>query len=118
MLLLKVVLFCFSACDSLREVAAFSILHNDFELVILCDVDLTKVDNIGMVQVLQDLGFFDSFFFLFGGHVLNIHFLNNELLVGVLVLHKVGLPESSLAQQLFSGVNLVLAFNHFDFHHC
>ncbi len=48
--------------------------------------------------------------------MVDVHLLDHQILVVLLLPHQVGLPERALAQQPLSDVYFVLGFNHSHLH--
>ena len=47
-------------CDGFRKISTLSILHYNFEFILFGDVDFDKLDDIGMIEISEDLCFFDG----------------------------------------------------------
>jgi hypothetical protein len=62
MIFLKELLLIPARTDRLRYIATFSILHDNLQLVVFRPVDIHKSDDVGVMKVAQQLGFFDYLF--------------------------------------------------------
>jgi len=73
-ILFSILIFGF---NSALKVSTVSEIHDDTQLALLCFVNLSESNNIGMLKYLQNFGLtqcFPSFLFT---HVLNINLLDN-----------------------------------------
>jgi hypothetical protein len=84
--------------DGFGEVSALGKFHDDFEFVLFGDVDFDKFDDVGMVKVFEYLCFLDGLVSLLLGHVIDVHFLDDQKLIISFSLDEVGLAESTLTQ--------------------
>jgi hypothetical protein len=55
----KLFVFLFVS-DRFGEIPTFSIFHDNFEFILFGDVDLNKFDDIGVIEIFEDLRFFNG----------------------------------------------------------
>lgn len=118
MVLIKKLFFRFLLGDGFGEISTLCVLHHNFEFVVLGDVHFPEVDDIGMLEVTENLCLFHGFLFFLGRHVLDVHLLNDQQLVCWLVPHEISLTEGSFAQQLLFDIDFVFVLNDFNIHAC
>lgn len=92
-------LLCAFVGDGLGKIAALSVLHDDFEFILLGGVDFDEAHDEWMLEVAQDLGLLYGFLLLLLTHVVDAHFLYHKQFSRLLLPHQVGLPKGSLPQQ-------------------
>ena len=80
------------------EVAAIGEVHDNAEVTFFGFVALSKSDDIGMIEYLQNLGFFQSFEPLFFRHFWYDNLLNDGQGLVRLALHQERFSKSSFSQ--------------------
>ena len=93
----KLFVFLFVS-DRFGEIPTFSIFHDNFEFILFGDVDLNKFDDIGVIEIFEDLRFFNGLISLLLWHVIDVHFLDDKQFAIGFSLDEVGLTKSALSQ--------------------
>jgi hypothetical protein len=83
---------CFGKISALGE------LHDNFEFILFGDVDFNEFDDVRMVEVFEDLGFFNGLVSLLLRHVIDVHFLDDKELIVSFSLDEIGFTKSSFSQ--------------------